>query len=87
MQAYLRSREGRTSLHDDSPVGIPLSRRRVPMERLSDGGHAVGQAVQAPRVQTQTSVSHVAAKKQRGSSDRALRCTITGLRVGHLKLS
>lgn len=34
------------------------------MQCLSDGGHAVGEAVQAPRVQTQTSVSHVAAKRK-----------------------
>lgn len=45
------------------PVGISLSRRCVPMECLSDGGHAVGQAVQAPGVQTQTSVCHVAAEQ------------------------
>ena len=50
------------SLFSDLPVSISLPRRRFPMERLSDGGHAVGQAVQAPRVQSQTSVSHVAAK-------------------------
>lgn len=56
---------GGISLQDDLPVSISLSRRRVSMERLSDGGHAVGQAVQAPRVQAQTSVSHVAAKHKR----------------------
>lgn len=38
------------------------------MERLSDGGHAVGQAVQAAGVQTQASVSHVAAKGEAQSA-------------------
>lgn len=44
------------------PVSVSLSWRRIPMECLSDGSHAVRQSVQATSVKPQTSVSHVAAK-------------------------
>lgn len=65
------------------PVSVPLP--CVSM-CLSNGGHAVGQAVQAPSVQAQTSVGHVAVKhnikKISCKHHKALpRFTIKGLRL------